>query len=179
MKGIVFKELLEMVESGHGDEVVEEIIASSNLKSQGAYTSVGTYDHLEILSLVSALSTKLKVPIEALVKSFGEHLVGVFNKGYPAFFEHNDIFSFLESVDGYIHVEVKKLYPDAELPTFATQRNGENELVMHYSSKRPFAALAEGLIKGSIQHFGSGEKLETVFDPDSGGKKASFYIRKA
>lgn len=27
-------------------------------------------------------------------------------------------FQFLKNIENYIHVEVRKLYPDAELPTF-------------------------------------------------------------
>lgn len=178
MKGIVFKELLEMAESTAGEEVVEEVISKADLASGGAYTSVGTYDYKEVLSIVSGLSDKLKLPINALVVLFGEHLVQVFKKNYPDFFNHKEVFSFLESIDSYIHVEVKKLYPDAELPKFTTERVGENVLVMNYESKRPFAKLAEGLIQGTIKNFEGSEKLEVDIDPDFSGTKAKFKIIK-
>ena len=54
-------------------------------------------------------------------------------------------FEFLESVDGHIHVEVRKLYNDAELPEFTTTRENDNKLIMTYRSKRPFADLAAGM----------------------------------
>jgi len=56
MKGIVFTEFLEMVEETFGLETVDYIIYKSELKSEGIYTSVGTYDFFEMLILISNLS---------------------------------------------------------------------------------------------------------------------------
>ena len=55
MKGIVFREFLEMVEEAFGMDVADQIIEESDLPSGGAYTSVATYDHHEILTLVGKL----------------------------------------------------------------------------------------------------------------------------
>ena len=63
MKGIVFTEFLEMVENTFGLETVDYIIYKSDLKSEGAYTSVGTYDFFEMLSLISNLSEKVNIPV--------------------------------------------------------------------------------------------------------------------
>jgi hypothetical protein len=50
-------------------------------------------------------------------------------------------------------VEVRKLYPDAELPQFEVRRFGADCLEMIYRSTRPFADLAAGLIAGCVSHF--------------------------
>jgi len=74
--------------------------------------------------------------------------------GHPEFLvgvEHP--LDFLEGVERYIHVEVRKLYPDAELPTFECERKSDDHLVMVYSSGRHFEDLCEGLIKGAVLHF--------------------------
>ncbi|MEM7313613.1 MAG: heme NO-binding domain-containing protein, partial [Planctomycetota bacterium] len=67
MKGMVFTEFQEMVEDEFGFDVYDEIVEASDLPSGAAYTAVGTYDHTEMLSLVTNLSKKLKAPIPALV----------------------------------------------------------------------------------------------------------------
>jgi len=59
---------------------------------------------------------------------------------------HTDAFAFLSSLDGLIHVEVLKLYPQAELPSVPVTKMDDRELVMEYRSKRPFADVAEGLL---------------------------------
>lgn len=155
MKGIVFSEFVEMVEDAFSPEIADRIIEGSELPSGGAYTSVGTYDHQEILTLVGKLSELTNTPAPDLVKAFGTHLAGRFSSLYPTFFEGvADTFGFLETIEDHVHKEVRKLYPDAELPTFETSRRGDRSLQMIYRSRRPFADLAEGLILGCAGHFG-------------------------
>ncbi len=154
MKGIVFTEFLEMVEGTFGPETADGIIEASSLSTGGAYTSVGTYDHHELLRLVGALSAATTQPPPALVKAFGKHLFVRFHAGFPGFFKGVDsAFEFLGRIDGHIHVEVRKLYPDAELPRFECRTLGPRQLEMIYTSSRPFADLAEGLIEGCGEHF--------------------------
>lgn len=155
MKGVVFTIFLEMVDDVFGIETTEKIISDSDLPSGGAYTSVGTYDHGEIVSLVTNLSSSTGIAVPVLIKTFGEHLLGEFHRLYPDFFaEVDDVLSFLEYVDGYIHVEVLKLYPDAKLPKIETRRLSCGSLELIYKSDRMMGDLAEGLIGGAISHFG-------------------------
>ena len=56
MKGIVFTELIEMIENEFSLKIADDIIQRSNLKSKGVYSSIGTYDHKEIFILVKELS---------------------------------------------------------------------------------------------------------------------------
>ena len=155
MRGIVFTEFLDLVEDKFSAEMVDTIIESSDLPSNGTYTSLGTYDHEEMIQLVSNLSKETDIPIPALIHTFGEHLFTQFNTGFPVFFEGiTHAFDFLKNLEDYIHVEVRKLYPDAELPRFEYQTPSDDQLVMIYTSSRPFGDLAEGLISGCIKHFG-------------------------
>lgn len=155
MKGIVFTEFLEMVEQEFGPVVVEEIIDSSvNLSTGGAYTSVGTYDYREMFQLVGNLSVKTGIPAPSLLEAYGKHLFQRFVKGYPSLFQSKvNLFDFLESLENHIHVEVKKLYPSAELPKFETIRVDNKKLEMVYYSQRALSDFAVGLIKGASEHF--------------------------
>ena len=154
MKGIVFSEFNDMVEERFSPEILDRIISTANLPSGGAYTAVGTYDHDELLRLVTRLGEVTGLATADLVKTFGRHLAGRFTSLYPAFFEHVDgTLAFLETIEAHVHVEVLKLYPDAELPTFETERPQPDRLQMTYRSGRPFADLAEGLILGCAEYF--------------------------
>lgn len=162
MKGIVFTEFLSMVESSHGLDMVDDIIEKSDLPSGGAYTAVGTYPHTEIVSLVCNLSNEISTPVPDLLQAFGTHLFHRLAKSYPDFVKKtNDPLDFLEQVETYIHVEVRKLYPDAELPSFDCSRpNSPNQLHMVYHSVRHMEDVCEGLIKGSLEHFNTQAKIE-------------------
>lgn len=155
MKGIVFTEFLGMVDEKFSMATTEKIIEKAALPSGGAYTAIGTYDHTEMVSLLMALSQETGVAVPQLLHTFGGHLLGVFLKSFPAFFEaQKDAISFLEHVDGYVHVEVRKLYADAQLPRFFCTRPASNRLLMDYVSERHLADLAHGLIEGTIKHYG-------------------------
>jgi len=155
MKGVVFTEFMELVESRMGLEMLDRIITEARLPNDGAYTSVGTYDHAELVRLVQALSNASGIGVPQLIHLFGEHLFQRFSLGYPALFaDSHTSFDFLSRIDDVIHVEVRKLYPDAELPSLPCERPAADRLVMHYSSPRGFGDLAEGLIAGCIKHFG-------------------------
>jgi hypothetical protein len=157
MKGIVFTEFLSMVDDHFSPEMVERILDGATLPSGGVYTAVGTYDHHEILQLVGRLSQESGVASGDLVRAFGQHLFTRFVAGYPQFFaESHDAFDFLQRIDGYIHMEVRKLYPDAELPRFSYEVPAAGRMILTYRSSRPFADLAEGLIRGCVEHFGGG-----------------------
>lgn len=154
MKGIVFTEFLEMVENQYGFSLANNIVEESQLESGGVYTAVGTYNHSEMIQLVNNLSKEVQLSIDDLLLSYGIHFFKVLVDSYPVFFEGKfNAFSFLESIENYIHVEVLKLYPDAELPRFEIEKQGENRLLMTYHSDRKLHSFAEGLIKGCIGHY--------------------------
>lgn len=176
MKGIVFTEFLELVETKFGLEVVDQIIEAADLPSGGAYTTVGTYDHQELLGLVVALSEQTDVPVSNLVHAFGKHLFGQFVAAYPFMVEHiHSTAVFIENVEGLIHVEVRKLYPDALLPTVEFKRIDDNNAEVRYRSERPFADLAIGLIEACAEHFGEEMTLERT-DGTGQPNDATFHL---
>lgn len=179
MKGIVFCEFVEMLEQEFSADMADEIISGAALESGGAYTTVGTYDHHEMLALVTQLSEKTGTPVPDLVEAFGRYLFGRFVDLYPAFFEGVDgAFSFLDRIEEHVHVEVLKLYPDAELPTFKTSRTDDNTMVMVYQSTRPFADLAKGLIEGCIAHYGEPVDVQMEDLSDEGRTHVRFTLRR-
>ena len=178
MKGVVFTEFFEMVDQVFGFEMTEAIVEECDLPSGGAYTAIGTYAHSEMVQLVKKLSEKTNTPIPDLLKAYGKYLFGTFKKAYPTFIEvANDAFDFLESLENYIHVEVLKLYPDAELPSFETQRPNERELHMIYHSERRMAPFAEGLIESCLIHFNEPATVTTE-SMNQDGSIVKFVITK-
>ncbi len=160
MKGIVFTEFMEMVESTFSADMLDDIIDAADLPHGGAYTSVGTYDHGELVRMVVALSQKTGAAVPDLVNAFGRHMFGRFHALYPGFFAGvPDALTFLSGIEDIIHAEVIKLYPDAQLPKFQCQRMGAG-LEMIYLSPRHFEDLAHGLIEGAVAHWGGGLKVE-------------------
>ena len=79
MKGVIFTEFMELVEQQFSEEVAEQIIELADPASGGSYTSLGTYDHSEILALVTHLSQITGADAGDLQLAFGEFLFGRFS----------------------------------------------------------------------------------------------------
>jgi hypothetical protein len=86
MKGIVFTKFIEMVEEKFSVDMAEEMIEASHLPNGGSYTSVGTYDHQEMVTLLVQLSKITGVPAPELLRSYGNFLFGQFAQLYAVFF---------------------------------------------------------------------------------------------
>ncbi|KAB7613786.1 guanylate cyclase [Amylibacter sp. SFDW26] len=180
MKGVVFVELLNMAESIAGEEAVDAILDECPLENGGAFTAVGNYPCSELMIIVQAFSEKLDAPVSELQNKFGRWMFMRFAEGYPAFFVgKDDAFTMLESIEDEVHVEVRKLYPEVELPTFATERLDETTLKMIYCSERPLIDFCQGMIEACIEHFKAPAQINKV-DHSSGREfKADFQISMA
>ena len=168
MKGVIFTEFSEMVEELFGFELLDQILSETDLESGGSYTTLGTYDHREILDLVTALAKKTGAESSALVKTFGEHLIKGFTTKFPVFFsDAGDTLTLLTRIENHIHTEVRKLYDNTELPTFECDYPKEHVLRLVYRSHRPFADLAHGMILATADHYGETvELVRTEREPD-------------
>lgn len=152
---MVFTELLEMIEDKFGYTLVDKLLTESNLPSGGTYTAVGTYDHNEMITLVNGLSRQTGLPVADLLQLYGRYMFRTFTRSYRPFIDRADsAFSLLSSIHHYIHVEVRKLYPDAELPYFSVEQPTSDHLIMYYESERKLGDFAHGLIEGCLAHFG-------------------------
>lgn len=155
MKGIVFTKFIEMVEERFSADSAEDMIEACQLPSGGAYTSVGTYDHNEMVALLVQLSKMTGETVPNLLRSYGNFLFGEFARLYTVFFDGvESSLTFAAQIDEVIHVEVLKLYPDAQLPKFETLARSDDMLKIVYRSDRHLGDLAEGLLEACIAHFG-------------------------
>ncbi len=180
MKGVIFTEFADMVEEKFGPDMLDHIIDQSDLPSGGSYTAVGTYDHAEMVTLVVALSAETGIPAKDLILVYCDHLFKRFTVLYPAFFENEkNVFDFMKCVDAYIHVEVKKLYPDAELPRIECKDHSDSKLEVVYHSSRHLGDVAEGLIRGCVNHFGESIEIERNDHTNGDDAQVQFFLKKA
>ena len=176
MKGVIFVELVGWVEETFSPAIADAMITRADIASGGGYSSVGNYSHHEALALLVTLADMVERPLADLARSYGSWLAARFAVLYPEMFEgYGDAHSFLRDIDGHIHREVQKLYPGALTPSVLATTDGEN-MTLAYSSHRPLADVAFGLITGTIAHFD--EDLEVERDASiAGSHEARFVIR--
>ncbi|MCO4747815.1 MAG: heme NO-binding domain-containing protein [Proteobacteria bacterium] len=168
MKGMIFVHLVDFVEQAIGMEETEQLLVSANLPSGGSYTSVGSYDVVEVATIVGHASEATGLSEAVLYREFGRYLFGELVSSHPTFVAGaDDPLTLLTRVERHIHVEVRKLYPDAQLPRFTHTWEEDGSLTLIYESERGLGDLCEGLIRGCFDHFDERPKLEGT--PIQGG----------
>jgi hypothetical protein len=65
-------------------ELADTIVDGAELPSGGAYTTVGTYDHSEMIKLVSCLSKETGISTAELMRSFGIYMFERFYVLFPS-----------------------------------------------------------------------------------------------
>ncbi|NRA93317.1 MAG: heme NO-binding domain-containing protein [Psychroserpens sp.] len=161
MKGLIFTEFLELVENRFGLEMVDKVISQSELDSGGAYTAIGTYEFSEMLQLISNLSNNTDIPVDDLLLVYSEHLFAVLVNTHPDLIRYyKDPMDLIASIENHIHVEVQKIYPEAQLPTFDIEERTQDRMVMVYKSDRALYMLGKGLMIETFKLFNVPVKID-------------------
>ena len=176
MKGMVFTELFELIEEKFGYDRLDDVIDASSLATDGSYTATGSYPFEELARIVTNLSEQTGIEAGTLLEVYGEYLFPKLLKVLPHLEKATDILSFIESVENHIHVEVRKLYTDAELPSFEVVSSNDKELKFNYVSSRSIPQLAKGLIVGASKYFE--QDVDVSFIPSKDGKFLFTVIKK-
>lgn len=173
MKGVIFAELIRWVEEVYSPAIADRMIVESAVPGDGVYTAVGSYPHEQALAMVGALSGLTGEPVPQIADAYGYWLAKRFVELYPEMFVgYSDTISFLHDVDSKMHREARKLYPDARTPKVIAEVDGQ-DVVIFYSSHRPLADVAYGLVRGYIDFFDDG--LDVLRDTSEPGPHAARF----
>lgn len=164
MKGIVFVKFNEFIEELWGDEFWDTLLDEADLPSEGIYTSVGTYDDQELFTLIQLVVEKKNISSKDAQFAFGKWVFKeLYNVAPAGAHDFKDVFEFLHAVQDFIHVEVKKLNPDALLPEFEFLSETASTLSFKYLSPRKLCFFCEGIVHGLAEH--TGQQI-TVSQPE-------------
>ncbi len=179
MKGLIFTSFLTYVEEQLGLEFLDQMLESVPVKSSGVYTTVGTYDHQELLKYIVHINGVSKLDIPVMVESFGYYLFAQLCKEYPKLIEQFDSsMQCIFHIDQTIHRNVTKIHPNAELPNMEAEFNdAKDQLTLNYKSKRPFMYLAKGLIHGCIDYFNEDISVKMIDLSNGQSNEAQFILK--
>lgn len=178
MRGVVFTELIEFVENALGFDTADKMIEKANLENDGAFSQGGNYPFSHMQKLLHSLSEITGKSKDELLFVFGKHLFSVLAKLYQKNMTDDlTALTFLDSVENFVHVEVKKLYPDADLPKFTTEEIDETHIVLIYQSEKRLESFAKGLMVSCGEYFN--EPLEIKHEViNENPYQVKFFIEK-
>jgi hypothetical protein len=153
MKGVIYNLVEAVVRAERGDDAWDAVIDESGVS--GAYTSLGTYPDADLSDIAATVARQVGTDPSSVVRHVGHEGLAILADRYPEFFApHDDVRSFLMTLNEIIHPEVRRLYPGALVPEF-TYRTPEPDVIeLVYMSERGRCDLAEGLILGAGRHYG-------------------------
>lgn len=180
MKGMVFRAFESFVEQRWPDKLADDMMSLHTLPSGGAYTTVGNYAHSEFLTMAVYIAEKTKTPIKSLVTDFGEVLFHRLATAHTQMVKsYKNPIELLAVIENVIHRDVRKLYDNTELPRFdVKEHTPEISIELEYTSARPFADLAHGLIWGCLDFYGVKEiSSVTRHDVMQDGTRSVFKVK--
>ena len=162
MLGIVFTSLIDMLEEKISPEFADDVIMEAGLENDGAYTAVGYYPFEQMQRLVGVLVERTGKSANELLYDFGFYLFGKLGAVHGDVLANtNSMLDMLEHLDGDIHVQVKKLYHDADLPRFKVLSRTDTSMRLQYYSERELYPLAEGLMDAAAAYYNCKLERET------------------
>jgi len=159
MKGVIFNLFERVVSDEVGTQVWSQIVDGSGVRS--AYDDDGTYSHEELLDLVRETAIALSKTTDETLVWFGRRSIPLLAGLFPTLFAGpTSTVPFVMSLNGTVHPEVRRRFPDAYVPTFDMEQAATNTLIIGYSSYRDLCRFAEGMLLGTADLFGEDATVE-------------------
>ena len=159
MHGLVFTSFRHFLTSRHGPETADAVWEGSP-----TYLITRSYPDEAFLGLLERASTVLDREPERLLRSFGAFAgERTFALLYPSQFEEaGDPRTFLLGLEERIHELVRATVAEARPPRLHIEPLGDDGVRITYASPRRLCALLEGLLVGTVRHYGAAVDHEQV-----------------
>ena len=153
MKGIIFNVLEDMIVQQCGMGVWNDLL-EKHAPEDRVYISAKNYPENELFAIVTEVAEKLNLPIQDVIKAFGQFLFSGLAANHTKVVERfTDFTSLVMGIHNVIHVEVNKLYHEPALPTIISTMIDNNNIELKYHSPRKLCFCAEGLIFGAADYY--------------------------
>lgn len=180
MKGVVFNLLEAFVVENWGEEAYEEILGLCPLQTKEPFVGPGTYPDLDLFTIATISAERIGVPLPEALRGFGRFAFPHLARKFPDYAKNaKDAKTFLMGVDSVIHVEVRKLMPDAVTPKFDYSGDVKDGLNVRYQSTRKLCSFMEGLLDGLGDYYSSQVLHEQTACMHRGADHCDFVVRFA
>ncbi|MGH4119009.1 heme NO-binding domain-containing protein [Clostridium sp.] len=157
MKGTVVATWMKTCRKLYGDGVVDNAMESVGWSAHKIFSPVENIDDGQVKNIIGSISKKQNIPLEKLWRNIGKDNITAFHRDFPAFFQTENVYSFLKSLFD-IHVVMTKKIDGAKPPLVGIKPISSREAIFTYNSKRAMFDYFLGLLDGTCEYFN--EKIE-------------------
>jgi len=176
MKGVIFNVLEDMIVQQCGMAVWNDLL-EKHAPEHRVYISAKSYEDIELLNIVQDVAARLQLPLQDVVKAFGNFLFqGLADRHTDVVHRFNDFTALVLGIHHIIHVEVNKLYHEPGLPTIGARVINPKQIEVSYNSPRKLCYCAEGLLFGAAKYFKQNIKISHDVCMHRGANHCMFVI---
>lgn len=177
MKGTVVATWIKTCRKLYGDSITDYVMNKVGFGSDKIFSPLENVDDNKVNELIKNVSEKTQNNVKDVWAQIGKDNIISFFNDFPAFFQHDNLYSFLRSLFD-IHVVMTERFPGAKPPIVSIEPVASREAIFTYESKRGMFDYLYGLLNGSAEFFkekiiideiersDSSVKLKIIFDKD-------------
>ncbi len=161
MKGTVVATWMKTCRKLYGESVVDSAMESVGWNSSKIFSPVENVDDGQVKNVIGSISKKQNIPIDKLWGIIGKDNLIAFHRDFPAFFDTENVYSFLKSLFD-IHVVMTKKFAGAKPPLVGITPISSREAIFTYNSKRAMFDYFLGLLDGTFEYFNEKIQIEQL-----------------
>lgn len=165
MKGTVVGTWVNTCKKLYGEEITKGTLEECALGRDKIFSPMEDVQDNVVYKLIETIAGKVNKDKKQIWESVGEDNINAFFESFPAFFEHENLFSFLKSMFD-VHVVMTKKFPGAKPPLITIKPISKREAVFLYKSKRGMFDYLQGMLKGSAKFFNEEIKCDILEQGD-------------
>lgn len=166
MKGTVVATWMRTNRKLFGDSRVDEAMNYVGWGSGKIFSPIENVDDKEIKKIMSYIAEKQNMAVGELWRKIGQDNIKAFSNDYPAFFIHDNLYSFLKSLFD-IHIVMTKKFAGAKPPLVAIEPISKREAIFSYKSSRGMFDYFIGMLEGTCEYFNEKVNIEEISKSDT------------
>lgn len=167
MKGTVVQTWMNTCRKLYGNSPVDKSMEAVGWESSKIFSPIENVEDEKVKLVISNISKSVNVGVNELWRNIGKDNIKSFYKDFPAFFDHDNLYSFFRSLFD-IHVVMTKKFTGAKPPLVDIEPISDRQAIFSYKSQRGMFDYFLGLIDGSCEFFKEKLSIEEIErTPDS------------
>ncbi|WP_160685001.1 heme NO-binding domain-containing protein [Clostridium sp. C2-6-12] len=161
MKGTVVATWMRTNRKLFGDSAVADAMEYVGWGSGKIFSPIENVDDGEVKKIMAYIAKSQNMDLGTLWKKIGQDNIISFSQDYPAFFKHDNAYSFLKSMFD-VHVVMTKKFAGAKPPLVVIEPISRNQAIFSYSSSRGMFDYFMGMLEGTCNYFKEKVNIEQV-----------------
>jgi predicted hydrocarbon binding protein len=179
MYGVIFHFLRNYVIDNHGGKDTWRALLDATGHKIDKFNPITEYPDADVVALATTASEMLKLPLATVLEDFGAYTGKQLVTFYKMYVKSGwKTFDVIENAGSSIHSAINHYNETRKPPRVEAKRTSDEELVIHYSSKRKLCPVVRGIVRGLGEHFGETFSVKETGCMNNGYPHCTIVVRR-